>query len=81
MEFMFSYHCNDYSDDKRKVYFQLGGIEYAISIIESLDFVDSVEIIDEGVILSIAIQQIPDVVCTLVQKNVAIYSIKFEKGE
>lgn len=81
MEFVFSYHCNDYRDDKRKVYFQLGGIKYAVSIIESLDFVDAVEIIDEGIIVSIAIQQIPEVVCSLVQKNVAIYSIKVEKEQ
>lgn len=78
MEFIFSYHYNDYSDDKRKVYFQLGGIEYAISIIENLDFVDAVQIVDEGVMLSIAIQQIPEVVCALALKNVAIYSIKTE---
>ena len=76
MEFMFSYHNNDYSDDKRKIYFQLADIEYAISILKNLDFVDIVEVIDEGIILSIAIQQIPDVVYDLALKNVAIYSIK-----
>lgn len=81
MEFMFSYHYNDYRDDKRKVYFQLGSIEYAVSIIKNLDFVDEVEIIDEGIMLSIAIQQIPDVVCALAQTNVAIYSIKAEKEQ
>lgn len=79
MEFMFSYHYNDYRDDKRKVCFQLGDIEYAVSVIENLDFVDKVGIIDEGIILLIAIQQIPEVVRALAQKNVAIYSLIIEK--
>ena len=80
MEFMFSYHYNDYRDDKRKVYFQLGDIEYAASIINNFDFVDRVEIINEGVMMSIAIQQIPEIVCALAQKNVAVYSIITEKA-
>lgn len=75
MRFVFRYHCNDYRDDRRKICFQLGGGERAASIVQELDFVDVVEVIDEGIILSIAIQQIPEVVSALAQNNVAIYSI------
>jgi hypothetical protein len=60
------------------VYFQLSGTEYAIQIIQNLDFIDAVKIIDEGIMLSIAIQQVPEVVCALAQNNIAIYSIKIE---
>lgn len=78
MDFKFSYHFNDYRNIKRTVYFQLSGTEYAIQIIQNLDFIDAVKIIDEGVMLSIAIQQVPEVVCALAQNNIAIYSIKIE---
>ncbi len=76
MEFQFTHHVSDYSGTKRIFYFQIGAATEAFQIIENLDYVDEVRLIDEGLEITIAFQQVPDIVKVLVQNNFGIYSIK-----
>ncbi|QSS98853.1 hypothetical protein IMZ31_12150 [Pontibacillus sp. ALD_SL1] len=65
----------DYSGERFPVYFEVADLETAYSTLESLDFIGQIETREHGYIVSITMQQIPEVVRTLAHEKIAIYAI------
>ncbi|MCD5323436.1 MULTISPECIES: hypothetical protein [Pontibacillus] len=65
----------DYSGERFPVYFEVSDLEAVYTVLESLQFVGQIEAREHGYIVSIAMQQIPEVVRTLAQENIAIYAV------
>lgn len=65
----------DYTDDKVKVYFEVQDKQGAKEVIEDISFIDSIKDLEYGFEVKIAIQQIPEVIGYLLQKNIAIYAV------
>lgn len=65
----------DYSDDKITVYFEIADKQSAQDVVKNISFIDDVTDSDYGFEVKIAIQQIPEVIQYLAQKNIAIYAV------
>ena len=65
----------DYSDEKYTVYFEVANKESTKLALENLNFIDKIKELNYGFELVIAIQQIPEVVRYLANKNIAIYAV------
>lgn len=65
----------DYSDDKITVYFEIADKQSVRRIMEDISFIDNIEDLEYGFEVKIAIQQIPEVIRSLSQKNIAIYAV------
>lgn len=74
-EMMFKNTVKDYSDKKVRCVLQLADVKTSIKIVKNLSYVADVDEIEEGIIISIAVQQIPEIIQEVSSKNIAIYSV------
>ena len=65
----------DYGGDKMAVYFEVADMEKALSVVEMIPYKGLVETSEVGFTIDIAAQQIPEVIRTLVDQNIAIYGV------
>lgn len=65
----------DYSDDKISVYFEIEDKTNAIKVLKDIPFINSIEDLEYGLRIEIAIQQIPEIIRDLSTKNIAIYAV------
>lgn len=72
---MFVNSVRDYSDRKITCLFQLADVEFAAAVLEKIAYVHHLEEIEEGLSMSICVQQIPEVIRVLEWHNIAIYSV------
>ncbi|SHH75793.1 hypothetical protein [Clostridium grantii] len=65
----------DYSEDKISVYFEVARPPIVAEILMEIGFVRDILIREYGVTLSLAIQQIPEVIVEISSHNEAIYGV------
>lgn len=65
----------DYSDAKISVSFTVADQKKAKEIVERLGFAGEVDEMKNGFVVSISVQQIPEIVRALSEKNIAVYGI------
>ena len=65
----------DYSNNKLPVYFELADKQNARKSIERIPFIENIKDLEHGFEIELTIQQIPEVIRSLSQKNIAIYSV------
>ncbi|WBW97181.1 hypothetical protein [Oceanirhabdus sp. W0125-5] len=69
----------DYSNDKITVYFEVADKKNTRKIIDNIPYINNIEELEYGFKIEIAIQQIPEIICTLSEENIAIYAVIPEK--
>lgn len=80
MSALFPYDFYDYSDKKWDIVFAVPKAADVAAMLKTHGYVDSIQCIDDGLVLSICVQQIPEIVRFLAQKNIAIYGIKAKEA-
>lgn len=65
----------NYSDKKFPVYFEVADKVGTKNILVELNFVEEITEKDFGFIVKIAIQQIPEILYQLINRNIAVYAV------
>lgn len=65
----------DYSDERIPVYFEVADKQSTRSVLKNTPYINDIKIVAHGFEVNIAIQQIPEIVRDLSQKNIAIYAV------
>lgn len=65
----------DYSDDKIEVYFKVADVVATNKALSEIDYIEEIIKSEYGFIVHIAIQQIPEIIFSLSEHNIAIYGV------
>lgn len=65
----------DYSEDTVPVYFEIADKQSTKEIMEDMCFIDNIKDLQYGFEVKIARQQIPEVIRSLSENNIAIYAV------
>lgn len=65
----------DYSDNQIPVYFEVADKKNAIIFLGQISYINNIIELEYGFEVSIAVQQIPEIVFHLTHQNIAVYAV------